>query len=79
MTINGAIAGMVVGAVTVVSCGNTMAATGIYEIIPGFILATISIIVFSLLSKAPSKDVTARFDQANDLYEKEMQELKAGK
>ena len=79
MTLNGAIAGMVVGAVTVIVWKNTMAATGIYEIIPGFILSAISIVVFSLLSKAPSKDVTARFDQANDLYEKEMQELKAGK
>ena len=79
MTLNGAIAGMVVGAVTVIVWKNTMAATGIYEIIPGFIFSAISIIVFSLLSKAPSKDVTARFDQANDLYEKEMQEMKSGK
>ena len=79
MTLNGAMAGMVVGALTVILWKNTMADTGIYEIIPGFIFALISIVVVSLLGKAPSKDVTDRFDSANDLYEKEMQEMKEGK
>ena len=54
-----------------------MADTGIYEIIPGFIFSLISIVIFSLISKAPSKEVTDRFDQANALYEKEMLELKS--
>lgn len=79
MTLNGAIVGMIVGAITVILWKNSFAETGIYEIIPGFIFSFISIIVVSLLGKAPSKDVTDRFDQANALYEKEMQELKAGK
>ena len=79
MTLNGAIVGIVVGAVTVILWKNTMASTGIYEIIPGFILSALSIIIVSLLSKAPSKDVVDRFNEANDLYEKEMQELKSGK
>ena len=77
MTLNGAIAGMIVGAATVILWKNMMADTGIYEIIPGFILSLISIVIFSLISKAPSKEVTDRFDQANALYEKEMLELKS--
>ncbi|CAM4337554.1 sodium/proline symporter PutP [Acinetobacter pragensis] len=79
MTLSGAISGMIVGAVTVILWKNMMADTGIYEIIPGFILSLISIVIFSLISKAPSKEVIARFDQANALYEKEMQELRAKK
>ncbi|RKG34134.1 sodium/proline symporter PutP [Acinetobacter tianfuensis] len=79
MTLNGAIAGMIVGAVTVIVWKNTMAHTEVYEIIPGFIFALISIVVVSLLGKAPAKDVTDRFDAAKNLYEKEMQEMKTGK
>ncbi len=79
MTLNSAIVGMIVGAATVILWKNSFADTGIYEIIPGFIFSFISIIIVSLLGKAPSQAVTDRFDQANALYEKEMQELKAGR
>ncbi|TQS70288.1 sodium/proline symporter PutP [Rhodobacteraceae bacterium] len=49
----GAVAGLVVGALTVMLWIATglKAATGLYEIIPGFIAATIAIIVVSLLTK----------------------------
>ncbi|EQB7101551.1 sodium:proline symporter, partial [Acinetobacter baumannii] len=47
---------------------NLFASTGVYEIIPGFICAFISIIVVSLISKAPNSDVTGRFEQADKLY-----------
>ncbi|MBU3848520.1 MAG: sodium/proline symporter PutP [Candidatus Acinetobacter avistercoris] len=77
MTLNGAIVGMIVGAVTVIVWKNTMADTGIYEIIPGFIFSAISIIVVSLLGKPPSKNVTDNFEKAEQLYAKEMQELKS--
>lgn len=79
MTLNGAIVGMVVGAVTVIVWKNIMSHTGVYEIIPGFILSSLSIIVVSLMGKSPNKDVTDRFEQAEQLYAKEMQELKSGK
>lgn len=52
-----------------------MAGTGLYEIIPGFILSFVSIVVVSLLEKAPSQDVIQRFEQADELYKKEMAEL----
>ena len=76
MTLNGAIAGIIVGAVTVIVWKNTMASTGLYEIIPGFIFSFISIIVVSLLEKAPPPEVIQRFEQADELYKKEMAELK---
>ena len=47
MTLNGAIMGIIVGAITVIVWKNTMASTGLYEIIPGFILSFASIVVVS--------------------------------
>jgi sodium/proline symporter len=37
---------------------------GLYEIIPGFIFASIAIVVFSLIGKAPSAAMQARFAAA---------------
>jgi len=78
MTLNGAIMGIIVGAITVIVWKNTMASTGLYEIIPGFILSFVSIVVVSLLEKAPSHEVLQRFEQADQLYKKEMAELQKG-
>ena len=61
MTRNGALAGMVVGAV-VVLIWNHYAWLGLYEIIPGFILGTLAIIVVSLMGKEPPQSVTEVFD-----------------
>lgn len=61
MTRNGALAGMVVGA-AVVLLWNHYAWWGLYEIIPGFVLASLSIYVVSLLDKAPDIRITAVFD-----------------
>lgn len=79
MTLNGAIIGIIVGAVTVILWKNLMADTGLYEIVPGFVLSTLSIVIVSLLGQKPDDSIVARFDQANDLYQKEMQELKNSK
>lgn len=68
MTLNGALAGMIIGAVTVIVWKNIWADTGIYEIIPGFICSLIAIIVVSLFGKQPNSDVTDRFDEADRLY-----------
>lgn len=76
MTLNGAIVGMIVGAVTVITWKNYMGDTGLYEIIPGFILATLSIVIVSLLDKALSNDVVERFELAKAEYQKEMAEMK---
>ena len=77
MTLNGAIAGVSVGAVTVIVWKNTLAAsTGLYEIMPGFVLSFISIVVVTLLGKAPEKDVVDRFEHADRIYKDEMQNMK---
>ncbi len=68
MTLNGALAGMLVGAVVVILWKNLLGDTGVYEIIPGFIASIIAIVVVSLLGKAPSAEVTARFDEGDRLY-----------
>lgn len=80
MTRNGALAGMIVGAVTVVLwdvlstppvdpvTGESMAQSAavipfsLYEIIPGFILAWIAIMVVSLIGKKPSEEILDEFD-----------------
>ena len=72
MTAYGALAGMLVGAITVIVWKNTMSDFGLYEIVPGFVLATLSIIVVSLIDREPTAEVTARFDQANELYDREL-------
>ena len=75
MTLNGALVGMIVGAVTVIVWKNTMANTGLYEIVPGFILSLISIIVVSLMGKKPEKEVIERFENAEQSYNHEMKNL----
>lgn len=70
MTRNGALAGMVVGAVTVIIWKKTSwAALGmpvldtVYEIIPGFLLSTLAVVVFSLISPPPSASIRQTFDE----------------
>ena len=63
MTRNGALAGMLVGALTVI-VWKQFGWLGLYEIIPGFLFASVAIVVFSLLDKAPSKAMLERFDDA---------------
>ena len=57
MTRNGALAGVLAGAATVVLWKHTGSA--LYEIVPGFIAATVAIVVVSLLGRAPSEAVQA--------------------
>lgn len=68
MTKSGALAGMVVGAVTVIlwtQVPNLKASFfSLYEIIPGFILSSIAIVVVSLMTAKPSPEIEAEFDQA---------------
>ncbi|WP_180051105.1 sodium/proline symporter PutP [Acinetobacter sp. YH12144] len=68
MTLNGALAGMVVGAVMVILWKNLWGDTGVYEIIPGFICSLIAIIIVSLMGKAPSAEVTEKFEEADRIY-----------
>ncbi|PIJ58795.1 sodium/proline symporter [Erwinia sp. OLMDLW33] len=68
MTRNGALAGMIVGAATVL-IWKQYAWFGLYEIIPGFLFACIAIVLFSLLGKGPSAAAQQRFDAAEAEYQ----------
>lgn len=67
MTRNGALAGIIVGGLTVVVY-KQIDTIGLYEIIPGFILATIAIVVASLMSSPPSASIEATFDDVANRY-----------
>jgi len=65
MTKNGALAGVIVGGVTVViwkQLGGGL--FDVYEIVPGFIFAGLAIVGVSLLDKAPSAAIEAQFEAA---------------
>ena len=69
VTRNGALAGMIVGAATVlfwvfapVLPDGAALTTVIYEIVPGFILATLATVIVSLMGRPP-ETVVATFDQ----------------
>lgn len=68
MTRNGALAGMIVGAGTVL-VWEQYAWLDLYEIIPGFLFGSIAIVVFSLLGKGPSAAAEQRFDAAEAEYQ----------
>ncbi|AXF75603.1 sodium/proline symporter PutP [Erwinia tracheiphila] len=60
MTRNGALAGMIVGAATVL-IWKQYAWLGLYEIIPGFLFASLAIVLISLLGGQPSAAAQQRF------------------
>jgi len=63
-TFGGAVAGITVGAVVDIGWLAFLSSTGIYEIIPGFILGLIAAVVVSKLGKAPAAEVEELFDKA---------------
>ena len=72
-TYKGAVAGIIVGAVVdmawlwlPVAGGTLTAITGVYEIIPGFILGAIAAVVVTLIDKKPSDEVLAIYAKATD-------------
>lgn len=68
----GAVAGIASGALTVIVwdyiplvSGSTLASvTGLYSLVIGFTISILCIIIFSLLTKAPSKEIQIEFDKA---------------
>ena len=73
---SGAIAGIVTGAIvdiaylvcftSTVTDGGLICNTGVYEIVPGFIIGGIVAVVVTLLTKAPSAEVEALYTRATD-------------
>lgn len=78
MTANGALAGMITGALVcvlwLVYVKNPALKSGVedwrtfYEIAPGFIACWLTAVVVSLLSRAPDAAIQARFEQADAAY-----------
>ena len=62
MTRNGALAGMIAGALTVL-VWHHYAWLGLYEILPGFVFGLIAILVVSLLDKKPTPEMEKTFDE----------------
>ena len=69
MTFLGALAGIIIGATTVliwiyapISIGGQSLSNIVYEIVPGFVLSSLAIVVVSLSGKEPSAETKAMFD-----------------
>jgi sodium/proline symporter len=70
MNKQGALAGMLTGAITVliwiyapITVGGELLSSVMYEIVPGFILSTIAIVVVSNFTTAPDESVEKMFDE----------------
>lgn len=72
MTSSGAMAGMLTGAIIVFGWKEILpensALASVYEMIPAFSLATIAVIVVSLLSPKPEQHILDTFEQADTAY-----------
>ncbi|MBO8157220.1 MAG: sodium/proline symporter PutP [Bacillaceae bacterium] len=70
ITRNGAIAGMIVGAVTVVVWHNLSGGLfDLYEIFPGFVLNFIVAVLVSMTGEGPSQEIQDEFEQARQIAE----------
>lgn len=63
----GALAGIIGGAVTVIAWSFFGLSDTLYEIIPGFGVSLLSIIIVSLLTSKPKKDIEDQFDEFKEL------------
>ena len=68
MTRNGALAGILVGALTVI-VWKQFGLFGLYEIIPGFIFASVAVLLVSRLGRGPSQTMLDRFDVAETAFQ----------
>ena len=67
MNRQGCLAGILIGGITVVVWKQLSGGIfDIYEIVPGFILATIAIIAVSLATPEPDQDIQAMFSEAEE-------------
>lgn len=57
----GAFGGLVIGGITTILW--KLSGSALYEIVPGFIFATIAIIIISLITDAPEEDITNEFNE----------------
>jgi len=73
MSRDGAIAGMVVGALTVVGWKQLSGGWfDVYELLPGFVFASLAIVLVSKFGRKPDTQVTELFDQMNSKYKEQL-------
>lgn len=71
MNRNGAVAGIIVGGVTVVVWKQLSGGLfDLYEIVPGFVLSLLAIVMTSVLTRAPEQKVLRDFDRASGIFVK---------
>ncbi|KKE80192.1 MULTISPECIES: sodium/proline symporter PutP [Bacillaceae] len=70
ITGTGALAGMIVGAVTAFIWGSTALSGYLYEIVPGFILNLIVAYIVSILTFKPNKEIEDEFDKTLEILNK---------
>ena len=67
-TLSGAVAGMITGGISIFVWKFLIAANvsflNIYELLPAFIIASIAIVIVSLIDKEPSEEIQAEFELA---------------
>ncbi|MHA7879446.1 MAG: sodium/proline symporter PutP [Saccharospirillum sp.] len=63
----GCLAGIVVGGVTVVVWGNWLSGGlfDLYELVPGFVLSALAVVVVSVATEEPSSAMSAKFQEVN--------------
>ncbi|EAQ32047.1 MULTISPECIES: sodium/proline symporter PutP [Idiomarina] len=75
MNRHGALAGMLLGAITVLiwiygpTVGGEHLSAYVYEIVPGFIISTIAIIVGSLVTAEPDQNLRDKFDEMEQIMD----------
>lgn len=67
MTKWGALSGMIVGGITVLLWIVLGLSSFLYEMIPGFLLSLLSVIIVSLLTKKPDSDVSNQFNKMENI------------
>ena len=67
MTKWGALSGMIVGGVTVILWIVLGLSSFLYEMIPGFSLSLLSVIIVSLLTKKPDSDISNQFNKMKNI------------
>ena len=58
----GAVTGILVGAAVDICWLSYLSATGVYEILPGFVAGLVASVIVTLCTKAPSKEIEELFD-----------------
>lgn len=67
----GALAGMIVGAVTVIIWGNSELTKTLYEIVPGFVLCLIVTVIVSKITYKKNEEIDREFDETLELLKQE--------